>query len=978
MRFSLLGPLTVHDGTSARTLDGHKVRALLAVLLLNPNQPVSTDRLQEALWGENPPATANASLKNHVARLRRALAEDGADESRIRVVPGGYLLGVGAGERDADDFTDALALARDAYLRQDWPTVSRQTGQAVALWRGEPLPDLADLPEAQPHIERYTQARWQALEWRIDAELALDRHLGLAPELTGLITEQPLREAFHRQLMLVLHRTGQQAEALAVFGRLRRTLVDELGVEPGPDVLAAHQEVLRPSAVPVPAISLPPEPVDELDQDAPAPTTGPGVLAPRGDLAEAAEALARNVHSRWIREEEQRRIHDPFPLPVRWRSAPAGLLDHRDNISGTAPGAATGTLSLEGDLARIAEVYRRIGSGRLVVLGRAGSGKTVLTTRFVVHYLATRTGSDPVPVIFSIGSWDPTVTALRDWLVDRLLRDHPHLAARAAGRSTLAAALVDAGWILPVLDGFDEIAPGLHRPALQELNATTLPLLLTSRTEQYTDAATTGVLRRAAGIELTDLTTDDLAHYLPRTARPTAPGEPGSPATTMWDPVLAELRSHPESCSTVNLTTVLSTPLMVLLARTRYSDAPGQDPAELLDTTRFPTPQALEQHLLAGFLPTVYRDGPTARTDTAPPRPRRTWAPDRARHYLSHLAGHLARPEQRDRQDLAWWQLPTGLSLTARVLAVVLACTLVTDLSGALVSGIAHLFSPGVPFTLPGIVLDGLLDSLIVSLAFGLVYGLAVALRKERFEPSLIRLRLPGLGRPTGAMPVRRLRTASCAGLLVGSVLGFERGLYLSLVHFPGATEVVAKSMAEAILIRTTLDVGTFGATGGLALGLMAALEAPLEIGSAATPANLLAVNRRTVVRQTLLVAPVITIAFSTLWRAVASVIFRSHISPWPAYSEQFRVAVQCGITGTLCYVLSFTAWGQWVLFTRICLPLTGRLPWSTMAFLEDAHHRGVLRQVGAVYQFRHARLQGHLSPTPHEPEQGVPTTVPT
>ncbi|MEZ0091771.1 BTAD domain-containing putative transcriptional regulator [Streptacidiphilus sp. EB129] len=246
MRFSLLGPLAVHDGKTARTIDSPKARALLGVLLLHPNQRVLTDRLQEALWGAHPPTTAGASLKNHMARLRRALAEDGSDEPRILAAPGGYALRVGEGELDAEDFTAALRDARAAYLRQDWETVSQETESALGMWRGNPLPELADLADAQPRIEQYTEARWQGLEWRIGAELALGRHHGLAPELTALIAEQPLRETFHRQLMLVLHRTDQQAEALAVFRRLRRALVDELGVEPGAGVMEAHQEILKP------------------------------------------------------------------------------------------------------------------------------------------------------------------------------------------------------------------------------------------------------------------------------------------------------------------------------------------------------------------------------------------------------------------------------------------------------------------------------------------------------------------------------------------------------------------------------------------------------------------------------------------------------------------------------------------------------------------------------------------------------------
>ncbi|MET8754283.1 helix-turn-helix domain-containing protein, partial [Streptomyces sp. NPDC004667] len=248
-----------------------------------------------------------------------------------------------------------------------------------------------------------------------------------------------------------------------------------------------------------------------------------GPLPPSSQaLAGVADALALDVYGRCVREEEQRRVHDPFPLPVRWRPAPEDLLDRGDGPGGPA--------SPQGGPAGIADVYRRVRSGRLLVLGRAGSGKTVLVLRFVTDYLAGRSAGEPVPVVFSIGSWDPAVTTLRDWLIERLLRDHPGLDARAPGGSPLASALVDAGWILPVLDGFDEIATGLLGLALRELNTSALPLLLTSRTERFAEAVAVEGLRRTAGIELMDLDTEDLVHYLPRTARPAAPATPGTGA----------------------------------------------------------------------------------------------------------------------------------------------------------------------------------------------------------------------------------------------------------------------------------------------------------------------------------------------------------------------------------------------------------------------------------------------------------------
>ncbi|MEV0602101.1 BTAD domain-containing putative transcriptional regulator [Streptomyces sp. NPDC050315] len=248
MRFGLLGPLTVHDKAGgARSLSSAKGRALLAALLLRANRVVPVDVLKEALWGAHAPASANASLYNHVTRLRRTLGADG--DGRLSSVAPGYLLRVGAGELDSTEFTAAVRRAREAYVRADWATVLGEAATAFALWRGRPLDGLpaevSDALDAQPFVQQLEEERLQLLEWRYDAELRLGRHGGLAPELCRLATENPLREGFHRQLMLVLRRTGRQAEALEVFQMLRRRLVDDLGVEPGAAVQEALQEVLR-------------------------------------------------------------------------------------------------------------------------------------------------------------------------------------------------------------------------------------------------------------------------------------------------------------------------------------------------------------------------------------------------------------------------------------------------------------------------------------------------------------------------------------------------------------------------------------------------------------------------------------------------------------------------------------------------------------------------------------------------------------
>ncbi|WP_189955981.1 AfsR/SARP family transcriptional regulator [Streptomyces alanosinicus] len=234
---------SLDDGV--RAIGSPKVRALLAALLLEPGRVVSVESLKDALWGGAPPVSAQASLHNHVTRLRRLLD----DPDRLRAVPPGYVLRVDQGELDVHVFDARVAEARAAHARRDWTGVVRACTAGLALWRGTPLSGLpADLG-GYALVQRLEEARLLLLEWRYDAELSLGgaRPAGVVPELAALVAEYPLREAYHRQLMLALHRTGRQAEALAVHRDLRARLVGELGIEPGPAVRAAHVEVLRGS-----------------------------------------------------------------------------------------------------------------------------------------------------------------------------------------------------------------------------------------------------------------------------------------------------------------------------------------------------------------------------------------------------------------------------------------------------------------------------------------------------------------------------------------------------------------------------------------------------------------------------------------------------------------------------------------------------------------------------------------------------------
>jgi len=227
VEFRILGPLEV-VGDDGRTisLPAPKVRALLALLLLNRNRVVPSDVLIDELWDEQPPATAAKTLQVYVSQLRKALGAD-----RVETAHGGYRLRVDAGEVDVDSFEQLVADGRPR--------------DALALWRGPALVDVRGEHFARAAAERLEEARLAAIEGRIDAELDAGRHAALVGELEQLAEEQPLRERLRAQLMLALYRSGRQAEALEVYRRTRERLADELGLEPGEELRELEQAILR-------------------------------------------------------------------------------------------------------------------------------------------------------------------------------------------------------------------------------------------------------------------------------------------------------------------------------------------------------------------------------------------------------------------------------------------------------------------------------------------------------------------------------------------------------------------------------------------------------------------------------------------------------------------------------------------------------------------------------------------------------------
>jgi DNA-binding SARP family transcriptional activator len=237
--FRILGPLEVADGHSAISFDAPKQRTLLGVLLLHPDEVVSSERLIDELWGERPPTTAIKVVQNYVSQLRRAVGPD-----LIVTRPPGYLLRIDGDALDATRFRRLTSEGRSLAADGKQARAAALYGEALALWRGPPLADVVFESFARNEVERLEEERLGALMDRVDCELALGRHNELVAELEALAGQYPLRERLRAQLMLALYRSGRQADALAAYQDARRTLLDQLGLEPSSELQDLERAIL--------------------------------------------------------------------------------------------------------------------------------------------------------------------------------------------------------------------------------------------------------------------------------------------------------------------------------------------------------------------------------------------------------------------------------------------------------------------------------------------------------------------------------------------------------------------------------------------------------------------------------------------------------------------------------------------------------------------------------------------------------------
>ena len=276
MDYRILGPLEALDGERRLPLGGARQRSVLALLLLHGNEALTRDVIIDQLWGEEPPATAAKVLQNCISALRKELP-GGVDT--LRTVSGAYTLALGPDELDRDRFERLVAEGRAALAEEQHSEAADQLRRALDLWRGAPLSDLAYERFAQEEITRLEELHVAAVEDRIDADLALGHHDAVTPELEALVTRHPLRERLRRQLMLALYRAGRQAEALEAYRAARRTMLAELGLEPGRGLQDLERAILAQDPA--------------LDGPAPRPAASPSHAGSRPGRAAASPLVDR-------------------------------------------------------------------------------------------------------------------------------------------------------------------------------------------------------------------------------------------------------------------------------------------------------------------------------------------------------------------------------------------------------------------------------------------------------------------------------------------------------------------------------------------------------------------------------------------------------------------------------------------------------------------------------------------------------------
>lgn len=644
------------------------------------------------------------------------------------------------------------------------------------------------------------------------------------------------------------------------------------------------------------------------------------------DWKATLERLAEAVDDQWSAESRSLGLDHGPTLPVRWRVAERTLME-RPRVD------VPDDVVFMGGLGDIGDTFWALPVRRVVVIGAAGAGKTTVAVAVTRRLLALRGPGDPVPVFVPVSTWNPE-ESLDHWLAIRLAEMYPVL--RTAKRVPLKDLVL-------ILDGLDEMSEERRANALRRINQDlphTAPLLLTCRSEEYrgelADQRSGPLGMPIAGalvIELRAPSVHDVTEYLVN-ATPQR-------YEAKWAPVAACLHRDPRG----PLAVTLATPLMAFLARVAYSETHA-DPSALLDENLH-----VEEHLLDQLVPARY--GPRAKEVT------------RQLRRLARLMRRLSTP------DLVWWQLSRALPHPILVL--------VTTFSLWIAFLAAQLATHGLIFALGTFLLNGAVFGLLIGLAltttrrvmFAVGLGFTIAFVYRLLSHTLYDV-------PAGiwSASARGLEGALLCGIIsmlasgdrpsriwapfrespallmnrfsVGLLQGATGGVTIGIVG--GVIYGVADGTVSGLMAMMWIG-GTLAVCLGIGLGMAKVLTTPAEMARVTGPGEVLRADRAATLVRGLFYAAVGGLGG---WLLETIGWFGGIETP----SHSPGLAAMFGVAGVLS-----TAYGRYLL-VHACLADGRNVPWRFMAFLDDAHKRGVLRQVGAAYQFRHAQLQDRLLET--------------
>ncbi|GGY25102.1 NACHT and WD40 repeat domain-containing protein [Streptomyces djakartensis] len=667
---------------------------------------------------------------------------------------------------------------------------------------------------------------------------------------------------------------------------------------------------------------------------------------PEKTLEEWVSDLTSTLRDQGWQEASERQLGNAQLLPIAWSATARQVSDSPAAILGRPETRGVRLLDgrLDGDFEnvrlRLGEAYRGIPSGRLVVIGEPGAGKSVVALTLALGLLGTESDRAPeaLPVLLPVSSWDPVRDSLDDWIAHRLAETH------LPGRPDVARRLLHANLLIPILDGLDEIPESSRRSAVDKINETcagSRRVVVTCRAAEYEDVIQGGaqVLRRAPVVEIASVSAADAIAHL-RGAGLT--GE-----------ALGEIENHLRNEPHGALATALATPLMVSLTRAVYQSG-DRDPRELLG---FDTRHKVEEHLLDHLIGSAY--APDA---GAPPGPDREREGQEAMKRLMYLAKYLHLERER---DLDWSVMSQRLlsRWTGPVIGIGLGVLLMVAVAAAVS------------------VLDPKADELEDVLAVGASVGggfavLAMVIWYAAPDP------VPG--RLVFALPgsFARLRRGFGTGVGLAAV-----PLVPLLAAAAVTTSVTTHWSPDALhnfVMAVTAAAGAAGAV-GIALAVHSWLAAPPQGSTVVSPAGLLARDRGSALTGAaaagvVLGATGIPLAFLGSLAGELAVLLVTGWSNEPSVADlagfladpdgiedsswsPLVVAAMTVLPGLVFSILILLtrAWPRFLL-VRLVLAARGQLPLRLMGFLADAQRRGLLRQSGGTYQFRHIRLQERLA----------------